>query len=73
VANLLRSYPNNYLYSGYVSGGSLDGRGSYGYYWSSTAFSSNGAYRLTLGRSSVYPGTDRNNKYYGRAVRCLSQ
>ncbi|MDO4747444.1 MAG: hypothetical protein Q4A70_03880, partial [Candidatus Saccharibacteria bacterium] len=73
VANLLRSYPNNYLYSGYVNGGSLNIRGSYGYYWSSTAYNSYSAYYLYLDSSNVYPGTSYNYKYYGRAVRCLSQ
>ena len=69
----LRKYPNNYLYSGYVYGGSLGNRGTYGHYWSSTAISSNGAYGLDLDSSSVGPGTGRNNKYYGRTVRCLAQ
>ena len=68
----LRAYPNNYLYSGYVSGGSLSYRGSYGNYWSSTAYSSNYAYFLNLNSSFVDPGTYGSNKYYGGAVRCLA-
>ena len=68
----LRSYPNNYLYSGYVNGGSLINRGSYGYSWSSTANSSSSAYYLYLDSSYVSPGTSYGNKYYGRTVRCIA-
>ncbi len=68
-----RKYPINYLYSGYVSGGSLYDRGGYGYYWSSTASSSYGAYYLYLSSSDVSPGTNYSNKYYGRTVRCIAQ
>lgn len=73
ASDALRAYPNNYLYSGYVSGGSLGNRGSNGCYWSSTANLSNYAYSLYLNSSSVYPGANNYNKYNGRAVRCLSQ
>ena len=66
-----RKYPVNFLYSGYVYSGSVGNRGSYGYYWSSTAYDSSYAYSLTLGSSNVYPGTSSNNKYFGRAIRCL--
>ena len=67
----LRSYPNNFLRSGSVGGASLSSRGSYGYYWSSTADDSSHAYNLSFSSSSVSPGTGYNNKYVGRSVRCL--
>ena len=68
----LRAYPNNFIYSGYVIGGSVDYRGSYGYYWSSTAYySSSSAYRLSFYNSSVYPGT-YGYKYIGMAIRCVA-
>ena len=67
-----RKFPVNTLYSGYVGGGSLDGRGAGGYYWSSTASSSNGAYDLYLYSSNVDPGTGSGKKYNGRAVRCVA-
>ena len=72
VAAKLRSYPNNYLYSGYVSGGSLNDRGSYGFYWSSTANTNINAYYLYLNSSRVSPGTYNVYKYYGRALRCIA-
>ena len=66
-----RKYPNNFVYSGSVRDSSVNGRGSYGGYWSSTAYSSNGAYTLTLNSSNVYPGTLYYGKYIGRSIRCL--
>ena len=72
VADKLRSYPNNFVYSGYVYGGSVINRGSNGSFWSSTANSSVVAYYLNLGSSYVYPGTYNNYKYIGRTVRCVA-
>ena len=72
ASKLLRTYPNNLLYSGYVTGASINTRGSYGYYWSSTVYNSNSAYTLNLNSSNVLPGTYNYNKYNGRAVRCLA-
>ena len=72
ASNKMRAYPNNFVYSGYVSGGSVDTRGGNGYFWSSTAYSSNTAYLLHLSSSGVYPGTGSYNKYYGRTVRCVA-
>ena len=72
ASKLLRTYPNNLLYSGYVYGASINNRGSYGSYWSSTVGNSSTAYGLGLYSSTVYPGTDVGNKYSGRAVRCLA-
>ncbi|MBQ3433000.1 hypothetical protein IJG22_01735, partial [Candidatus Saccharibacteria bacterium] len=67
-----RSYPNNFVYSGNVNGGSVSSRGSYGYFWSSTASSSYNAYYLYLTSSLVYPGTNVSFKYYGWPVRCVA-
>ena len=67
-----RSYPNNFLYSGYVYSESVYGRGSYGYYWLSTVGSTINAYILNLDSTNVYPGTYNGIKYYGRTVRCLA-
>ena len=68
----LRSYPNNYLYSGYVNGGSLNNRGSNGNFWSSTAYSTINAYFLRLNSSGVFSGTNLDHKYYGYTVRCIA-
>ena len=67
----LRAYPNNFVYSGRFDNSSANLRGSGGLYWSSTASSSNYAYRLAFGSSNVYPGTSTYDKYSGRSVRCV--
>ena len=72
VSNVLRSYPNNFVYSGSVNGSSVFVRGSGGYYWSSSAGSSLYAYFLYFDSDIVDPGTDSSNKYVGRMVRCVS-
>ncbi|MBO4276172.1 hypothetical protein J5868_00465, partial [Candidatus Saccharibacteria bacterium] len=68
-----RSFPNNFVYSGYWSGARAYDRNSIGFYWSSSANSSSNAYRLYLFSSWVYPGTDNRDKYSGFSVRCVSQ
>ena len=69
--NKLRSYPNNFVCSGYVISSSVNARGSGGYYWSSTTYNSIFAYSFIFGSSDVYPGTDVPDKYHGRIVRCV--
>ncbi len=68
----LRQFPNNFVYSGSWLSGSALFRGSYGYYWSSTAGNGGSAYLLCLGSTSVYPGTVSSDKYHGRSVRCVA-
>ena len=72
ASNRWRSYPNNFVYSGYVSGSSVFNRGAYGVYWSSSASNSNSAYDLYFYSSRVNPGTDYGSKYYGRMARCVA-
>ena len=72
ASNSIRAYPNNFVYSSYVGSGSVGNRGSYGYYWSSTANSSSNAYYLYLNSSNVNPGTSANVKYNGRSIRCVA-
>lgn len=68
----LLAAPANFVYSGYVNGSSLSNRGYYGYFWSSTAHNSNGAYHLGLYSSALNPGTNYNSKYYGFPARCVA-
>jgi len=60
------------IYPGYLnnSSGALGYRGSYGYYWSSTQYST--AYGYYLGFNSSSSDMDFDNKAYGFSVRCLS-
>ena len=66
-----RSFPNNFLYSGYVYYDYVGYRSSGGGYWSSTANGYQSAYSLYLSRSNVYPGTISYEKSFGRTIRCL--
>ncbi len=66
----IRSFPNNFLYSGYFSTSSAFSRGSYGGYWSSTAYSNGYSYYLGLSSSSVGPGTISDYKSIGVSIRC---
>ena len=69
----LRSFPNNFLYSGYFNTSYMSSaydRGSYGYYWSSTARRNSDSYYLYLYSSSVVPGTSSGNKGSGLSIRC---
>ena len=53
----------------YVSNGSIDRRGFYGYYWSSVQYDSN--YGWTLHFSNVYSDMLYDFKAYGFSIRCL--
>ncbi len=67
-----RAFPNNFLYSGYFGTSSAYGRGSYVYYWSSTAGNIRNSYYLFLDSLTVYPGTNNDGKYSGSSIRCVS-
>ena len=72
ASNRWRTYPNNFVYSGGVVGSSVYVRGSDGYYWSSSAYTSNLAYYLSFRSSNVSPGTYSNIKYFGSMARCVA-
>ena len=72
VADKLRQYPNNFVYSGYIYSGLAALRGSFGIYWSSTVYNVNYASSLLLYSPSVYPGTYNYNKSYGQTIRCVA-
>ena len=60
------------VYAGYYYLISFRNGGSNGYYWSSTAGSSNGAYYLNFNSNSV--GVDLNyGKYTGYSIRCVAK
>ena len=69
---IYRSYPNNFVYSGYVNGSSVYNRNFLGIYWSSSAYSSSYAYDLYFHGSSVNAGAGTNSKYYGGMARCVA-
>ena len=68
----IRAEPLWFVRSGYVYSGALNDAGSYGYYWSSSVYSSNSAYSLYFGSSRVYPQS-RSDRYNGNSVRCVAR
>ena len=64
-------FPNNFVYSGYFVDSSAGTRGSYGYYWSSSAYRANRAYYFSFYSTYVYPGTYNDTKNLAGSVRCL--
>ena len=72
--NKLISYPNNFVYSGYVNGAEIHGRGnSNGIYWSSSGSSINSAYCMYFTSGVVHPGShDSCNRHNGKMVRCIA-
>lgn len=73
----LGSEPVYFARSGQVYGGYVDWGGTNGYYWTSTASSSNYAYLMSFswnsnGATGLSPARG-SSRYYGRSVRCLAR
>ena len=68
----IRSFPNNFVYSGSLSGSSIYSRNSAGYYWSASGDNIGVAYNMSFGSSNVVPGTIDFYNYPGWTVRCIS-
>jgi len=69
-SNALRKYPNNFVFAGRWNGASAYYRGTYGYYWSSSVYTSNYAHGLGFYSTNVYPA-DNYDKRRGYSVRCV--
>ena len=67
ASNRWRKYPTNFLYSGYFGSSSANGRGSYGFYWSSTCENPSRAYDLLFDSSEVR--TLYSARYCGLSIR----
>ena len=65
----IRSYPNNFILSGYANNSGFNSRGTLGYYWSRNSNQDNGAYRFTISESIVEENL--TYKYLGASVRCV--
>lgn len=75
TSSALRSYPNNFVYSGYTVGSTASNIGTRGHYWTPNAnyFSSNSdvARVFVIQNSGISETYD--SKYTGFAVRCLAK
>ena len=67
----IRSYPNNFVLSGYVWNSAISGRGSYGQYISSSAGSGTGFYEYQISTSAVNVGRSVYRSI-GDSVRCVA-
>ena len=69
--NNFRSYPNNFLKSGYINDSSVYSRNYYGEYWTSTSYDNQYVRFFYLNDSGVSPSNSRTYKYFGVTVRCI--
>ena len=69
---IMNTHPLYFIRSGDLSGTTLYYFGGSGYYWSSTVYSSAGAYFLVFNSGVLYPA-DRFYRLYGWSLRCLSR
>ncbi len=67
-----RSYPNNFIHPGYVSGSLISSRSEAGNYWSTSGNNLNRGYYFGIDDYSVAPGSYVGYKYYGHTVRCIA-
>ena len=67
----LRSYPNNFIYSGRIQSSAISFRGSYSYFWTASAGSAQGAYSFYFTPSAV---TLASHIYRqgGFTIRCVA-
>ena len=69
-SNRWRSFPNNFVYSGYSSYNNTYDSGNFGIYYSSTSFS--GDYARCLAIADNYVRLDNYAKSSGDSIRCLT-
>ena len=72
VDRLIRTFPNNFVYSGDLRSPGLTGRrGKGGFYWTSSAFFDEHAYQFYYRSTVVDPAAGGHYMYYGKSTRCL--
>lgn len=77
VLNAILSYPNNFIYAGYIDG-TIQRTAMQGHYWTSTytwnGLTANGLYfenGFFGSGGSVYPGTTGQYRSRGQSIRCM--
>ncbi len=70
VSKKIRTFPNNFVYSGHVIDSSIAERGATAHYWSAAA-SGNNAWSFYLSSTYIRPGNGVSTTYYGFSVRCV--
>ncbi len=72
ASKAIRTYPNNFIYSGILNNSSNEYRGVYGYYWTSTTKSGTNGFHYNFGDNGVAGGTWDGPKAEGLSVRCVN-
>ncbi|MBR5408740.1 hypothetical protein IK112_02210 [Candidatus Saccharibacteria bacterium] len=72
-STIARRCPLSYVFSGYYywGNGNLANQDSFGYWWSTAAYSGSNAYHLDMHSSYLNPQYN-GNKAYGLSLRCVS-
>lgn len=68
----LRTFPNNFVYSGRVYDEVIDNRSYVMYYWATSNYDNNRGYMLTFTETSGFAGIGGGVKYVGHSVRCVA-
>ena len=72
MSNRFRTFPNSFLYSGFINGSLVDGRGSNGYYRSRSLRGDIFAYELGFFSNGFRPSISGEYTTTGDSVRCLA-
>ena len=71
ASNRWRKFPNNFVYSGYLSGNTMTELGETGNYFSSTVGNASQALHVGFSADGIWPGNGWTDKSYGESVRCV--
>ena len=72
ISGRFRSFPNNFLYSGFLMNSSMGSRGLYGSYWSKMpGMDDEGVYLLY--DENIFVPSERSSRSIGRTVRCFTK
>ena len=67
----LRSFPQNFVYAGWIENASISSRNTSTRYWTSTANNNSNAYLMIITATSINPGNTTIGKFIGASVRCV--
>ena len=71
IANKMRAYPNNFIYSGMYSAALGRNRGAHGYIWTASAISNTHARGFSFSNSHIEPGGTGYTQATAMAIRCM--
>ena len=73
ISNAMRSYPNNFLFSGNVKDSTIHYRDTIGYYWTTSKYNASlSAFTMSISSNNISPGTGSGKLITGSTVRCIA-